>query len=149
MNYFLSGATVISVGLMIGAELAVWAFINPILWKLEEPARSHAVRLFAQKLGAVMPFWYAGNFVLLVVQAVVLRMQTAVWPLVAAAGIWAAIVVQSLLFLVPINNRLAHPEPGFSLDIAYREHLRWHARHRVRVVVLGAAFVLLLIGLHI
>ncbi|MFZ0303335.1 MAG: anthrone oxygenase family protein [Terracidiphilus sp.] len=149
MNYFLSGATVISVGLMIGAELAVWAFINPILWKLEEPARSHAVRLFAQKLGAVMPFWYAGNFVLLVVQAVVLRMQTAVWPLVAAAGIWAAIVVQSLLFLVPINNRLARPVEDLSLEMAHRLHKRWDARHRVRVAALTAAFLLLLIGLQL
>ncbi len=149
MTYFLSGATVISIGLMIGAELTVWAFIDPILWKLEEHARSLAVRLFAQKLGATMPFWYAGNFVLLVVQAVVLRREPAVWPLAAAAAIWAAVIVLTLIFLVPINNRLARPAPNLSVDMAHREHMRWDARHRARVIALGAAFILLLVGLQV
>ncbi|HTW78561.1 MAG TPA: anthrone oxygenase family protein [Terracidiphilus sp.] len=149
MSYFLSGITVISIGLMIGVELSVWAFINPILWKLEVHARSQAVRLFAQKLGAVMPFWYAGNFVLLIVEAAAVRRQPATWLLAAAAGIWAAVIVLTLIFLVPINNRLARPEPGFSHENAHREHVRWDARHRARVVALGAALVLLLMGLHV
>jgi hypothetical protein len=149
MSYFLSGATVISIGLMIGTELSVWAVINPILLKLEEPMRSQAVRLFGQKLGAVMPFWYTGNCVLLTVQAAVLRRQPAFWPIVAALAIWVAVIVQSLFILVPINNRLARPEAGPSMEMAHREHQRWDALHRVRVVALGAAFVLLLIGLHV
>jgi uncharacterized membrane protein len=149
MTFVLSVVTVISIGLMIGVEFSVWAFINPILWKLEEPAQSQAVRLFAQKLGTVMPFWYAGNFMLLITQAVVLRGQPAVWSLAIAAGIWAAVIVLTLLFLVPINNRLARPQPGPSLDMAHREHQRWDARHRARVVALGVAFVLLLVGLYI
>jgi uncharacterized membrane protein len=149
MAVFLSGTAVISIGLMIGAEFSVSAFINPILWKLEEPGRSQAVALFARKLGKAMPFWYTVNFALLVVQAVILRRQPAFWPMLAALAIWAAVIVLTLLLLVPINNRLARPEPGFSLDLAHRGHKRWDALHRARVFALGAAFVLLLVGLHV
>jgi uncharacterized membrane protein len=149
MTFLLSSTAIISIGLMIGVEFSVWAFINPILRRLEEPAQSQAVGLFAQKLGGIMPFWYAGNFVLLVAEAVVFRRQPAIWPLAAAAGIWAAVIVLTLIFLAPIANRLARPALDYSLDIAHREQQRWDALHRVRVVALGAAFVLLLIGLHV
>ena len=75
MISFLNGAAIVSIGLMIGVEFAVWVFINPILWKLEEPTRSYAIRLFAKKLGTAMPFWYAGNLLALLADAVLLRNQ--------------------------------------------------------------------------
>jgi Domain of unknown function (DUF1772) len=148
MTFYFSIATILSVGLMIGTEFAVWAFINPILWKLEEPARAHVVRLFARKLGTAMPFWYVGNFLLLVAEFCLLRGRPGVELLGAASGIWAVVIVLTLIFLVPINNRLAGQDAGFSLDGAHRQHQRWDAMHRARVVALGASFVLLLIGLR-
>ena len=147
MISLLAIASIISIGLMIGVELAVWAFINPILLKLDQSARAQAVPLFAKRLGAAMPFWYAGNFVLLGAAAISLRSQHAVWLVGAAAGIWAAVIVLSLLFLVPINNRLARPDGVFTLSEAHRQHLKWDAMHRARVVALGAAFALLLLGI--
>jgi len=137
-------ASIISIGLMIGAEFAVWVFINPILWKLEEGARTQAVQLFAKRLGTAMPFWYTVNFVFLAAGAILLRGQHGVWLLSASAGIWAAVIVLTLLFLVPINNRLARPDAALPLNEAHRQHLRWDTLHRARVVALGAAFVLLL-----
>ena len=115
MILFLSVVTILSIGLMVGTEFAVWAFINPILEKLDEQARAHAVRLFAAKLGKVMPFWYAGNFLLLVIEAILLRAQPVIGLLATASAIWAAVIVLTLIFLVPINNRLAartHPGPS-------------------------------------
>jgi Domain of unknown function (DUF1772) len=137
--------TILSVGLMIGAEFAVWAFINPILWKLDKEARAQAVGLFAAKLGKVMPFWYAGNFLLLITEAILLRGHPAIGLLAAASAIWAAVIVLTLIFLVPINNRLAR-QSALPLDEAHRQHQRWDAMHRARVVVLAAAFVLLLLA---
>jgi uncharacterized membrane protein len=145
----LSIVSIVSIGLMIGVEFAVSAFINPILWKLAEPARGLAVGLFAAKLGTAMPFWYAGNFLLLAIEAFLLRNQPAIRFLAAALGIWAAVIVLTLLFLVPINNRLARPDAKLSLDESHRQHKTWDARHRARVAALAAAFVLLLLGLHI
>ncbi len=143
----LSIATILSIGLMIGTEFAVWAFINPILWKLDERAREETVRLFATKLGRVMPFWYGANFLLLVIEAILLRGHAA-GLLGTASGIWAAVIVLTLIFLVPINNRLARRENALSHDQAHRQHLRWDAMHRARVVALIAAFVLLLVGVR-
>jgi uncharacterized membrane protein len=148
MTLFLSIATILSIGLMIGTEFAVWAFINPILEKLDEQARAQAVRLFAAKLGKVMPFWYSGNFLLLVIEAILLRGQPAIGMLATASAIWAAVIVLTLIFLVPINNRLARQDASLSLAQADRQHRQWDTMHRARVVALVAAFVLLLIGVQ-
>ena len=145
---FLTVLTVLSMGLMIGTEFSVSAFINPALWKLDEVPREHAVRLFAAKLGLVMPFWYAGNFLLLAAETILLRHEPARVPLALACAVWAAVIVLTLLFLVPINNRLARPHPDMRLDEAHRQHQRWDAMHRARIVALSVAFVLLLIGLR-
>jgi uncharacterized membrane protein len=139
---------IISIGLMLGAEFAVSAFINPILWKLEEPAQAQAVRLFAQKFGAVMPFWYAGNFLLLVAEAIFLRHLPAFALLALASGIWAGVIVLTLIFLVPINNRLASQNSGLSRDQAHLQHRRWDAMHRARVIALVLAFVLFLLAVR-
>src|SRR5579872_5933028 len=47
--------SIVSIGLLVGTEFAVSAFINPILAKLEPSAEAHATSLFAKKLGFVMP----------------------------------------------------------------------------------------------
>ncbi|MGB7266435.1 MAG: DUF1772 domain-containing protein [Terracidiphilus sp.] len=148
MNFYLNIAAILSIGLMVGTEFTVWAFINPILEKLEAQAREEAIRLFARKLGKVMPFWYAGNFLLLVVDAFLLRSHAAAGLLGTAAGIWAAVIILTLIFLVPINNRLARQDSGLSRDEAHRQHQRWDMLHRARVIALSAAFVLLLLGVR-
>ena len=145
---FFSLATIVSVGLMIGVELAVWVFINPVVWTLENGGQAHAAQLFAKRLGTAMPFWYTANFMLLVVETTLERGHAAFRLLSAASGIWAAVIVLTLIFLVPINNRLARPDASWSIEHSHRQHLRWHAMHRARVIALGAAFVLLLIGLR-
>lgn len=130
---------------MIGVELAVWVFIDPISWKLEEPARTRVVGYFAGRLGKAMPFWYALNFLLLLAEVFLLRGGAGARLVGAAAAIWAAVIVLTLLFLVPINNRLARGSISNS-DVAHHEHRRWDAMHRARVVALAAAMVLLLLG---
>ena len=146
MNLLFSIATILSIGLMIGTEFAVWAFINPILEKLDEPARRNAVRLFAEKLGRVMPFWYGANFALLVIEAFLMRGYAA-GLLGIALAIWAAVIVLTLIFLVPINNRLARKVSGLSPDQEHRQHQRWDVLHRARVVSLVVAFALFLTAL--
>jgi uncharacterized membrane protein len=144
----LAVATIVSIGLMIGVEFAVSAFINPILWKLEQKAQSQAVQLFARKLGTVMPFWYGLNLILLIGEAIVLRDRPGVGLLGAAAGIWVAVIVFTLIFLVPINNRLADEHSSTPVERANREHKRWDRMHRARVLALGIAMVLLLFAVH-
>ena len=148
MNLLLSTVAIVSIGLMIGVEFAVWVFINPALRKLADQSRAQAVLLFARILGKAMPFWYASNLVLLLVEWMYLRHAWGAPLLAVAAGLWVLAILLSLVFLVPINNRLAREESHATADYAHREHKRWDSLHRVRVVVLGVAMVLLLMAVH-
>ena len=137
-------ATIVCIGLMIGVELAVSAFINPLLWRLGHSAQVEIIGMFAARLGFVMPFWYALGLLLLLAETFVLRHQPHAILLWASIGIWALVIVLTLLFLVPINNRLARLDRVTPAEKALGDHHRWDALHRVRVLALAAAMVLFL-----
>jgi Domain of unknown function (DUF1772) len=144
----LNTATIVCIGLMIGAEFAVSAFINPVIWKLEDGAQMQAVRLFATKLGFVMPIWYGLGFLLLLTETFISRHDPHVAMLAAASGIWALVIVMSLLVLVPINNRLAGSETAVVTETAQRDQRKWDTLHRVRVAALTTAMVMLLTSIR-
>jgi uncharacterized membrane protein len=139
--------TIVCIGLMIGVEFAVSAFINPVLWKLESGAQMHAVRLFAAKLGFVMPFWYALGLLLLLAETFFHWHQPHVLLLAIASGMWVLVIILTLLFLVPINNRLARIEDPLSFDSARSDHHKWDTLHRLRILALAIAMVMALIAI--
>jgi uncharacterized membrane protein len=163
MASVLNIATIVSMGLLIGTELAVSVFVNPVLFQLDGPAQARAIRLFAKRLGTAMPFWYAVNLLLLVIETIVRRGEliirrgeaslrhgeTSVPLLVTATGIWAAVILLTILFLVPINNRMARLDSDSLPEQARQEHRRWDTLHRLRVVALGAAMVLFLVAIRV
>lgn len=146
MSLFLTVVTILSAGLLIGTEFAVSAFINPVLWKLEESAQSQAIRGFALRLGRAMPFWYAASFLLLLAETAIHRHTGGAALLTTASGIWAAVIVLTLVFLVPINNRMARLDGVSFAATARREHGRWDAMHRMRVTALMASMICFLIA---
>jgi uncharacterized membrane protein len=148
MLAFLDIVTTACAAMLIGNEIAVSLFINPIVWKLDERAQSSAVRLFAARLGAAMPFWYATSLLLLIVEAVVRRQDAGVLLLTASCTIWAAVVILTLLFMVPTNNRLARLDPGPISEVAKRDHRKWDNLHRARIAALGASLICFLVGIH-
>ncbi len=147
MSPLLDIVAIVSIGLLIGTELAVAVFINPILRELGPREELHAIRLFAAKLGAAMPFWYGISLLLLIAEAVFRYAQGRATLLFAACAIWTAVIVLTILFLVPINNRLARTDPDAETEPALREHSRWDVMHRWRVVSLTAAMVCFLLAI--
>lgn len=140
----------VCIGLLIGVEFAVSVFINPILHKLSSREELHAIRLFASRLGRAMPYWYVLSLLLLVAEAIIRRGAYGEALLIAASGIWAAVILLTILFLVPINNRLARVNPDVaetSARSALLEHSRWDMMHRWRVVSLTAAMVCFLLAI--
>lgn len=133
--------TIGCIGLLIGTELTVSVFINPILWKLDNYAQMSAMRMFAKRLGAAMPFWYAASLLLLIAETTVRRHDANVALMLIASGIWAAIVVLSVLFLVPINNRLAQIGSSSVAEVARHYHKEWDRLHRFRVAALGMSML--------
>lgn len=142
-------ATILCVGLMIGTELSVSAFINPILRKLDDRTQLGVIRLFAARLGFAMPFWYSLSFLLLLAEVVLLLHQPGFPFAAAAAGIWAAVIVLTLFFLVPINNRLAQRSAESPAQEALAEHHKWESMHRLRIAALTIAMVLFLMAIHV
>jgi uncharacterized membrane protein len=141
MIHLLTILTIVSLGLLIGTEFAVSVFVNPVLWKLDHSAQAAAIRMFARKLGTAMPFWYVGSLVLLACGWFLGHHEAQRWLLSGATLIWIAVIVLTLLFLVPINNRMMQLDPGsFALE-SRREHHKWDAMHRARVAALTVAFV--------
>ena len=102
-------ATILLCTLLTGNELAVSLFLNPAIWKLND--RPIAAEL-ARSLGAVMPFPYALCLILLGTEAWLHRHTPAEPFLLASAILWAFVIVATLLFLVPRNNRIAAAETG-------------------------------------
>ncbi len=140
MAHFAHVLTVLVVGTLVGVELGVAAFMNPILERLPDDAYRRARATGSRILGTVMPFWYATAAALLVADAV-----RAPAPLpIAAVAVMAVVMVLTLTTLVPINNRVAAwatagpDEAPTSRDLARR----WDRLHWLRVALLLAAFVL-------
>ncbi len=146
MRPLLDIVTTVCIGLLIGTEFAVAVFINPILRKLGTRQELRAIRLFAAKLGAAMPFWYSASLLLLIAEAAMRYGGSGYLLLIAACSIWAAVIVLTLLFLVPINNRMARLDPETATEAALAEHGQWDTMHRWRVVSLTAAMVCFLIA---
>jgi uncharacterized membrane protein len=143
---FLDVLTILCTGLMIGNELAVSLFVNPVIWQLEERSQAKALSLFAGILGKVMPFWYGLCLILMMVETYLRRHQPAMTLLLVAVAIWIAIIIYTLTTLVPINNRIARLQSA--LPEGWRkEHKRWDTLHRWRVLLLTIAMVCLVWGI--
>src|ERR1700743_3735657 len=105
-------ATILCIGLMIGAELAVSVFINPVVRKLDLARQARAFRLFGRRLGRAMPVWYIASLLLLVSETITHRHESHVRLLGVAIAFWGAAVALSLLSLVPINTRMVRTAAG-------------------------------------
>jgi len=139
--------TILSIGLLIGTELAVSIFINPVLNRLDERTRAQAIQMSATRLGKAMPFWYVANFVLLLALTWFHRHQSGQSLLIAASVIWAVVILLTILFLVPINNRMMRLDPNSFTETQQGEHRRWTALHHLRVLSLCVAMICLLFAI--
>lgn len=142
-------ATILCIGLMIGVEFAVSAFVNPLLKQLDDVAQARATQLFGRKLGTVMPFWYIGSLLLLVCATVARMHQPGFARLLVATILWVVAILMSIFLLVPINNRLVRMPAGAFTPTARQEHRTWDSLHRVRVLILILAMVLFLVGIGV
>jgi uncharacterized membrane protein len=145
---FLDIATILSAGLLIGNEFAVSGFINPVIEKLDDTAQASAIRLFAARLGAAMPFWYALCLILLLIETILRRHQPGYTLLVTASAIWIAVILLTILFLVPINNRMARLAQGPLAEQSRQEHNRWETLHRIRILALTVSLICFLLAIR-
>lgn len=123
--------------LMVGSELSVSAFVDPTAWRLDSQPQAVFLSRYAAILGRIMPFWYGTGLVMLIAETWINRQGQAFGLLVAASTLWFLTTLGSIVFLVPLNNRVI----AATGDWQAAHHL-WDARHRIRVVVLALAAIL-------
>lgn len=131
-------ATIFIVVSLIGVEFSVSAFVNPAAWRLDPEPQLKMLGRFALVLGRVMPVWYPVCTLLLGIQTWLRWHSPEVGILLASDGLWLLASVASIFFLVPLNSRIAEGAADWQ-----RIHRTWDKRHRVRIVVLALAAVLL------
>lgn len=131
-------ATLFLVLTMVGVEFSVSAFEHPSAWRLDPQPQSKMLSHFAAVLGKVMPFWYASCLVLLGVETWLYRHTSGFEILVTASAIWTVTTLATILFLVPLNKLVVKGGAGWQ-----EANRTWDRRHRVRIVALVVASVLL------
>jgi uncharacterized membrane protein len=135
--------TIVTAGLMIGNELAISAFVNPAVWRLENGPQAQALSILARSLGRVMPVWYSLCLGLLALESFLHRRQAALVPLLAATLIWAGVIVFTIGMLVPINDRIASLNTAAPAPEWRHDHKKWDYLHRVRIALLAVALFVL------
>jgi uncharacterized membrane protein len=149
MRLALDILSILLIGPLVGVEFAVSAFVSPVLAEVGGTAEARATRIFARRLGAFMPFWYALCLILLITEGIVQRHEPGLPWVAGSAMLWAAVIVITVFLLVPINNRIAAMNPDdFSAGLR-AQHVRWERLHRGRIAVLALATVLFLIGVRL
>ena len=102
--HLLDTITIALAGLMAGNELALSAFVNPAVWRLESAPQAQGLSLLARSLGRVMPSWYGLCLALLALESFLHRHQAALVPLLSATLIWAGVIVFTIAKLYRIRN---------------------------------------------
>ena len=139
-------ATTASIGLLVGTEICLTAFTNPVLRKLDDPAQLKAAHLLTARLGTPMPLWNVLGLVLLIVDAFVHRNAPGLSLLVAASVLWVAAAAFTFALMLPLNIRLARADSTSSPKQSLLDYQRWSARHLPRLLMLAAALLCLLLA---
>jgi uncharacterized membrane protein len=144
----LNVVAMIVAGLMVGTELAIAAFVHPVLDTLPDDVHRPAASALARVMGKVMPFWYILVFLLALTAAFIEWRQSGRLPVwfAASAILWMLASLFTVTALVPINNRIASWERSAPPADWKTYRNKWDMLHRWRVVLLTIAFAFLIVG---
>jgi uncharacterized membrane protein len=148
MNELLILLALLCASLLVGNEFTVGVFINPSISRLPDVSQAFAARETARIYGKVMPFWMIINILLclLLTFLVADRYSIQWWSYLAATILFALASLFSVIFPVPINNKIATWDPH-DLPSDWRElRRRFDQYHFVRIVLLLIAHVCLIFG---
>jgi hypothetical protein len=137
-----------STALLMGNEFSVAFFIHPSLSRTDHERFIPAIQVFAKLFGRVMPIWMAGTLLLHLALAWVMwtsHHRAGLFTLYAALT-WALIVVFSVVLPVPINNSVGLWNPSDLPQNWKSERKLWDTYNSIRVIMIGLAFIILLVA---
>lgn len=140
---FVSVTSFASLAVLTGVELAVGAFLHPIVNRLPAPHSVTGRVMSARRLGAVMPWWYAATTLLSGLTTVLAwRADGPVLPWGINTAVLVLVIVLSAAVLVPLNTSIAgrtarEADEGDGADIR-----RWDRLHSLRICMLASVVVM-------
>jgi uncharacterized membrane protein len=137
-----------STALVLGNEFSIAAFIQPGLSRANHLNFLPAIQVFAKLLGKVMPFWMGGTVLAhLILLGITWRWPAAhsVWLLLASL-LWIAVALFSVLWEVPINDRVKGWDVTKLPPDWEDQRRRWDRLHAIRVVLIVIAFLSLVLS---
>jgi uncharacterized membrane protein len=148
-THLLDVISILAASLMTGNELTVALFLHPTLSRLPDAVHAPAARAFAKLFGRVMPFWYALVFALSAVETWLRLPLTSLSAelLLTSTILWLLTIVFTVIFPVPLNNRIAAWDVNAIPKDWKLQRQRWDRLHTIRVVALLAALICLVVGI--
>ena len=137
-----------STALLMGNEFSIAFFIHPSLTQSDHKAFIPAIQVFARLLGRIMPFWMAGTLAAHLALALFFwaSQHAASLFTLYASGVWLFICIFSVIFPVPINNRVGRWNPSALPENWESERKLWDTYNTIRVAFIVLAFVFLVIA---
>ncbi|HTO54685.1 MAG TPA: DUF1772 domain-containing protein [Myxococcota bacterium] len=140
MQHTIDVVAVLATSFLTGSELAIGVFVHPVLSRLRDAAHAEAAKPLAQLLGKVMPFWYAAALLSVVASLLTRTVGTGSWwACLSSSALLAVTVPFSLIWLVPINDRVAAWDLNALPSDWKRDRKSWDQYHSVRIVMLVLA----------
>ncbi|AIU89026.1 DUF1772 domain-containing protein [Pectobacterium odoriferum] len=137
------------ISLLVGAEICLTFFINPVILKLDKASLSKFGQLLTSRLATPFPIWNVLVLLFLVTEAFI-RWGTDAFPLVTIACIlWIAAAIFTLIFMLPLNTKLARQTEDMSKDEVVTVFTYWANRHLPRLCMLLTALVFYMVALYI
>ena len=139
----------VCVSLLVGNEFTVGIFINPLFSRLPDISQASAAKESARLYGKVMPFWMIASVFLCAALTffVANGYSTQWWSYLAASILFAVVSVFSVIFPVPINNKIANWDPNDLPDDWRELRRRFDQYHFIRVVLLLIVLICLIFGM--
>lgn len=135
--------SLLSLTLLTGNEFSIAAFIYPSLGKLPAEAQIRSVQSLSKTFGNVMPFWMGATLLLMLLN-VFLSNNLKAWQFgvaVFAIALFAFVIVFSIIFPVPINNRIIAWNATAPPSNWREERRNWDFYHKIRVFALIASTI--------
>lgn len=132
--------------IMVGNEVAVSAFVHPVLWRMEERTHAQAASALASSMNSIMPAWYI--LTLLLTLGVIWEHRDIDFDrgpglllAIAAVG-WFLSIGITLFRIIPLSKRIARMDPDQPYNGWLAERSRWDGIQRWRLCLLLASLAL-------
>ncbi len=141
-------ATLVVAGWVAGAESASWAFVHPVIKRLQPNEQIVFQQGLLKTFGRIMPVLMPLNFILSLVLCIssATEENTVYYLRLAAVIALATMILTTVIFNVPVNSATGKWNPEDLPPDWDKKRARWRFFQAYRSIILIGAFIILVIA---